>query len=279
MLNLFAVLLVDTGIAGSVIGLLSIVWPLRFLGIRSRRTAVAVVALSVAVMIAGMLIPAPLQVATDVRSDLDRAMPAWQFDERHAITIDATPERVYQAIKSSTADEILLFRTLIAIRYLVRKPDVIRSAPSNRPLLDVATFTTFAMLSDTPREIVVGTVVNAPPGVRRTRAPTPDEILAAEHLDGFAVATMNFAIAPRNDGACDVTTETRVFATDPGTRRRFGAYWHVIYPGSALIRRMWLRAIKVRAEAPAATLSRGHATPRRSVSDSSRRGPGAIGKS
>jgi len=26
-------------------------------------------------------------------------------------------------------------------------------------------------------------------------------------------------------------------------------YWRVIYPGSALIRRMWLRAIKKRAEA------------------------------
>jgi hypothetical protein len=90
--------------------------------------------------------------------------------------------------------------------------------------------------------------VAAPPGVRRARAPTPGEILAAEHLDGFAVATMNFAIAPRDDGACDVTTETRVFATDPDARRRFGAYWRVIYPGSALIRRMWLRAIKVRAE-------------------------------
>ncbi|HYW41393.1 MAG TPA: hypothetical protein VE959_00970 [Bryobacteraceae bacterium] len=28
----------------------------------------------------------------------------------------------------------------------------------------------------------------------------------------------------------------------------FAAYWRMIYPGSALIRRMWLRAIKRRAE-------------------------------
>jgi len=32
-------------------------------------------------------------------------------------------------------------------------------------------------------------------------------------------------------------------------RQRFQLYWRVIYPGSALIRRMWLRAIKQRAEA------------------------------
>jgi hypothetical protein len=45
-----------------------------------------------------------------------------------------------------------------------------------------------------------------------------------------------------------LTTETRVFATDAPTRRKFAAYWRVIYPGSALIRMMWLRAIKQRAE-------------------------------
>ena len=64
---------------------------------------------------------------------------------------------------------------------------------------------------------------------------------------GWAKATMNFLIEPRRAG-CVVTTETRVHATDARTRRRFRAYWTLIYPGSTLIRRMWLRAIKRRAE-------------------------------
>jgi hypothetical protein len=38
---------------------------------------------------------------------------------------------------------------------------------------------------------------------------------------------------------------------DAAARRKFGAYWLVICPGSALIRRMWLRAIERRAERPA----------------------------
>jgi hypothetical protein len=46
-----------------------------------------------------------------------------------------------------------------------------------------------------------------------------------------------------------LTTETRVYATDASSRRRFAGYWRVIYPGSALIRRMWLRAVRERAEA------------------------------
>jgi hypothetical protein len=35
---------------------------------------------------------------------------------------------------------------------------------------------------------------------------------------------------------------------DTAARQRFAAYWRVIYPGSALIRRMWLRAIARRTE-------------------------------
>ena len=66
---------------------------------------------------------------------------------------------------------------------------------------------------------------------------------------GFAIAAMNFLIEDAGPGACTVTTETRVYAIDAPERRRFARYWRVIYPGSALIRRMWLRAVKRRAEA------------------------------
>lgn len=59
---------------------------------------------------------------------------------------------------------------------------------------------------------------------------------------------MNFRIDDVGPGVCQVTTETRVHATDDDVRRRFKVYWRLIYPGSALIRQTWLRAIKVRAE-------------------------------
>jgi hypothetical protein len=59
---------------------------------------------------------------------------------------------------------------------------------------------------------------------------------------------MNFLIRPDESGGCLLTTETRVWATDASSKRRFAAYWRIIYPGSALIRQMWLRAIKKRAE-------------------------------
>ena len=58
---------------------------------------------------------------------------------------------------------------------------------------------------------------------------------------------MNFAITPDGPDRSFVSTETRVFANSPSARRRFAVYWRFIYPGSAIIRRMWLRAIQRRA--------------------------------
>jgi hypothetical protein len=67
---------------------------------------------------------------------------------------------------------------------------------------------------------------------------------------GFALATFNFLVTPDGPDRSVVSTETRVFATSAAARRRFAAYWRVIYPGSAMIRRMWLRAIERRATSP-----------------------------
>jgi hypothetical protein len=60
---------------------------------------------------------------------------------------------------------------------------------------------------------------------------------------------MNFKLDADEAGGTRLSTETRVFASSPAARRRFALYWRVIYPGSALIRRMWLRAIERRATA------------------------------
>ena len=59
---------------------------------------------------------------------------------------------------------------------------------------------------------------------------------------------MNFLVTPADDGGSILTTETRVYANSPAALRRFGIYWRLIHPGSDIIRRMWLRAIALRAE-------------------------------
>lgn len=246
---MIAVIVVQSGIAMAFIGLVAVLRPLRFLGIASRRGAAAVLAAGLAVAVIGMALPARETRAASPRSRLDEFAPAWQFSERHSIDVQAPPDRVYRAIRAVTAGEIAFFRSLTAIRRLGRPgPESILDAPETQPILDVATRTTFLLLAEeADREVVVGSIVAAPAGFRRRAVPTPEAYrrLAAA---GFVKASMNFRVEPDGRGGSHVVTETRVFATDARSRRRFAAYWRVIYPGSALLRRTWLRAIAARAE-------------------------------
>ena len=176
-------------------------------------------------------------------------LPAAQFREFHSTTIRATPESASRAIRQVCASEILFFRTLTWLRRVGRPGrESILNAPERQPLLDVATRTSFITLSDSPREIIVGTVVVSPPNTQRARPANADEFAALAAREGYALAAMNFVVTPRSDGGCEVSTETRVFATDESSRRRFASYWRLIRLGSAFIRLMWLRAIKRRAE-------------------------------
>jgi len=97
------------------------------------------------------------------------------------------------------------------------------------------------------REIVLGTLVVRPPRWRPNKRPTPDDFKELRAA-GFAVAAINFRIQDQTGGFSLLTTETRAYATNASARRKFAAYWRVIYPGSALIWVMWLRAIRHRAE-------------------------------
>ena len=234
------------GFAIVLVGALSILLPLRFLRIRTRARGAIVAAVGIVVVIVTALLPALTKTIPTPVTKLDEWMPKWQFDERHSIHVNAPPEKVFEAIHAVRADEILLFRTLIAIRRCGRPgPESIMNAPENKPLLDVATQTTFVYLTDeSPREIVVGTVISAPRGIQEKLTP---EIFRKTLPPGVVLATMNYLITPDANGS-GVSTETRVFGNNAESVRRFAVYWRIIHPGSDIIRRTWLRAVKRRAE-------------------------------
>jgi hypothetical protein len=239
--------IVYLGLIVAVGGLVLVVVPKRRFRIPTRRRAFAVVGAGMLITGIGLVLPASESRVTRIDTRLDEFAPSWQFREFHTLAVAAPPGRVFDAIKRVRADEILLFHTLIRIRAGGRPmPASIRNAGAHgESLIDVALHTTFVRLAeDAPRELVVGTVVGAPPGARRPLTP---EIFQKPLPAGYAVATMNFIVKEDGPGHSLLTTETRVFASSPSARRRFAVYWRVIYPGSALIRRMWLHAIQKRA--------------------------------
>jgi len=243
--------LVYLGLVTALVGTACLLKPAPWLGMRTRPRAVVILAFGFAVLATGWVLPAEEVRISTPRTQLDQFVPVYQFNEIHSVRIAAPKQKVYAAIKSVTADEIFLFRMLTWIRRLGRsRPVSILNAPQHQPILDVATRTSFLLLAEEPNhEIVLGTVVLVPRRWRPTRRATPEDFKAF-HEPGFALAAMNFLVEDAGPGACTVTTETRIYATDSSARRRFAAYWRVIYPGSSLLRRTWLRAIAHRAESP-----------------------------
>lgn len=288
-MNLLGTILVYAAFLALLVGCVSLLRPLTFLGIWSRFQGVMLVAGGILVFFVGVSLPAKEQRVETPATRLDEFMPAYQFGELHSIRIHAPRERVYAAVQQVRADEITLFRTLTWIRRLGQPTgESILNAPGDKPLLDVALRTSFLKLAEEPgREIVLGTLVAAPRGTRLKQDPTPEDFKAlaapqpsalrhsseqgaesqevetkqkpntesteggaqSSQRNGFAVAAINFRLEDASNGETLLTTETRVYATDSATRKKFAGYWRVVYPGSALIRVMWLRAIRNRAEA------------------------------
>jgi hypothetical protein len=235
------------GLVIAFAGLIFVVKPIRSLRIPTRLRGLAMAGAGLAVAGMGLMLPASESRINAVETRLDEFAPVWQFREFHTIRIAAPPARVYEAIKQVRPDDIFLLDTLTWIRRGGRPmpQSILDAGGRGESMISVALQGGFVSLADDfPKELVVGTVVAAPPGTRGTLTP---QVFQQALPPGFALATMNFVVTPDGPSASLVSTETRVFANNPSARRRFAAYWRLIYPGSAIIRRSWLRAIERRA--------------------------------
>ena len=182
---------------------------------------------------------------------LDEFLPEFDFNEVHSTLVAASPERTLAAAREVTARELPVMRALMGLRTLParalgrgrreRPPQVVAG-----PVIDGMVANGFVVLADRPDELVLGIAgrfwaLNS--GIARVDA----EEFAGFDAENQAKAVMDFHVEP-TPGGCLLSTETRIRATDAQARRSFGRYWRIVHPGSALIRRVWLRAVKRRAE-------------------------------
>lgn len=183
---------------------------------------------------------------------VEQFLPVFDFREVHSTVIRATPRRVFEAIKLVTPEEIPLVAILFAIRGLparfTGRPALAVSTGAS--LLEQALRAGFVMLAESPdQELVLGTVGRfwSLRGGSSFSVSTPAEFVAFNR-PGYAKAVLNFYLVEMGVGRVELSTETRILTLDSASRRKFGLYWRVIYPGSALIRRMWLGAIRRHSE-------------------------------
>ena len=120
-------------------------------------------------------------------TQLERLLPRYHFAERHAIEIDAPPERALAAVREATFAEMPLARLLFRLRGLrsAGPAPVFNHMPDG-----------FAILAEEPnRELVVG-------GLGQPWKLTGGRVPRAEFTSfdepGFAKMAMNFLVDGRN---------------------------------------------------------------------------------
>jgi hypothetical protein len=185
---------------------------------------------------------------------LDRYMPRYHFTEVHGIAIRAPRDRVYRALLDVSIEDMPLARALFTLRSI---PAILtgkgfrqsrRHAMPGETIIEQAIRGGFVKLGERPgRELVLGTIGRfwqASGGVYRFR--DVEEFMSAD-APTYAKSAINFLLYER-DGLTKVRTETRILIPDRASRRKFAAYWTIVHPGSAVIRRVWLGAVKRRAE-------------------------------
>jgi len=190
---------------------------------------------------------------------LDDFLPDYDFNEVHSIVIKSSPGHIYRSIMELLPGELSpVVNMLFAIRSfperLVGRTGL--QFTNTKPLIEQMLKKGFILLIEQPSsEFVFGMIVPRTIGQfwKSSSGTVPEladarEFVEFNHPD-YAKVAANFYVNESDvNGLTKVSTESRIKAFSPSTRKSFAVYWKVIYPGSSLIRKMWLKAIKRRAE-------------------------------
>jgi hypothetical protein len=171
---------------------------------------------------------------------LDELLPTFEVVERHATELPVPPAAAWRLVRETDFGRSAVIRVLFRLRGLTPRFRPAGRGGRARIRLDDFVRAGFLDLGQRGgRELVVGTVVGpAADGGRLGPA-----AFAALRSPGHIKIAMSFLVAPAGTGAL-VSTETRVHTTDRASRRRFAAYWLLVGPFSALIRRRMLALLR-----------------------------------
>ena len=182
--------------------------------------------------------------------DLDDVLPNAHHVTRQSRWIDAPPEVVWDALHEVKLTGLPVTMALSAARFL----PVLLSGKGfghlrDRPFLEALPVPRLS--SSAAESVVFGGLLQA----WRLSGGEEPPVLDAEGLHrwiqpGWVKVAMDFRLAPARGGT-GLSSETRVLATDPTTRKRFDFYWVFVRPGSTAIRWEVLTAVQLRAEARA----------------------------
>ncbi len=163
---------------------------------------------------------------------IDNYMPEFQFNEKHGIEINATPEETYPVLKTIDFFKSKIIKTLFMLRGL----------PGKMSTLEGFIESGFMLLEEKAgEEIVLGLLIN--PLEFRPLSISPDAFGAFDKKHHILIA-WNFHLYIVDTHKSLLTTETRILCTSRKSKIIFSLYWLMISRFSGLIRIIILRLIK-----------------------------------
>jgi hypothetical protein len=180
---------------------------------------------------------------------LDEVVPDPHYRMCHSRTVSAPSAAVWDELCQVTMSALPLGYALEGVRLLpARLVGRKHRRLADRTFFDVTPIP--VLFSERPRVVISAGLSQAWRLLGGLPPPRLDAAaLRAWSQPGWIKVAMEFCLEPTPAGTV-LSTETRILATDPRTRRSFAAYWLLIRASSAAIRREVLRVVARRAESP-----------------------------
>lgn len=183
-------------------------------------------------------------------------MPQYDVIERHRTVVRATPSAVYAALREVDLTGGAVTRTLLTLRAVpaaalatIRSPRAAAAEWRKRRTQRAHRLTDFEragfrIVGERPgEELVLGLRGRFWTLRGAIQADVSTETFRVRPPAGQALAGWNFSVRAQSEDYTELRTETRVWCA-PDARLKFRLYWLVVRPGSGLIRRSMLRAIR-----------------------------------
>jgi hypothetical protein len=233
-----------------IVGLISIIHPLTFLFILNRIVAISVVFGGVLIAAISLLYPVKTMHSPTTNQKIDDLMPDYAFNEIHEVRIKASPDWIKQVLQVTGVKDIPSARVLMKIRGIAdEEVDLSDRASNNQVCPDTVSTPDFNFFVVAPDEWITVMILKSVIITNNANQPAPPEIPTLEQFTsfnqpGYVKVAVNFRFKTIDNNETILSTETRNCGITPKDNRVFGFYWRIIYPGSAIIRRVWLDTIK-----------------------------------
>lgn len=233
-----------------ITGLICLIRPLKTIFVRSRKAAACLIAVGLIGAGLALFWPASTTSISERTTLLDEAMPEYEFVEHHEIRVHAPLPRAYSALQGVTFDELAAYPVLMKVRSAAMGRSWSKPTGPSRAIIAIFSDprSGYMLIEKNEREMVFGGLGL----VRSTKGDRPilssPAAFASFYEPGCVKVAFNLKVDDAGNGWTTVSTETRLHALDAASLRATAVYWRLIYPGSGMLRTMWLQAARNRAE-------------------------------